>query len=108
MRLVFTAIAFAVFFHCSSWANENAVLSGPQLKACAVALLEYERFARKAPVEHYTVWVTESPEGIEVAFIPYGPDDKVTTLGGASESGDGIQYLISKDTFKVVRVTFSR
>ena len=107
-RLMLITIVAAAFLHSSGWASENSVLSGAQLKACMAALAEYERFAHKAPTEHYTVWVTDLPEGIEVVFVPYGPNDKITTRGGTSEYGDEIHYLISRDTFKVVRVTFAR
>jgi hypothetical protein len=108
MRLALIAIATAIFFHSSGWASEKTVLSGQQLAACLVAVAEYERFAQRAATEHRTVVVSDLAEGIEVAFVPYGPNDKITTLGGTSEYGDGIQYLISRDTFEVLRVTFSR
>ncbi len=108
MRLVLITIAAAIFLHSSGWASERTVLSGQQLKACMAALAEYERCARKAPIEHYTVWVTDLPEGIEVAFVPLGPNDEITTMGGISEYGDEIHYLISRDTFEVVHVTFAR
>ena len=108
MRLAVITIVVAIFLHSSGWASEKTILSGQQLKACMVALAEYERFAQKAPTEHYTVWVTDLPEGIEVVFVPYGPNDKTTMKGGGSEYGDEIHYLISRDTFEVVRVTFAR
>lgn len=108
MRLTLVVIVTMIWLHSPTWAQEKAVLSGQQLKACMIALTLYDRFSNKADPEHHTVVVTDLQEGIEVAFIPYGPNDEITTMGGTSPYGEGIQYLVSRDTFEVLSVTFSR
>jgi hypothetical protein len=87
--------------------GEVTRLTGPQLKACVVAL---DRFAKETPDAHlanYTVEVSTEREGFEVAFVPLHPLGR-TARGGETALGKEVHYVVSKQGFEIVRTFWGR
>ena len=94
--------------------QEVVVIKGPELVACSVALEKFRREESKSSVENYSIEVTESPTAFEVVFIPNQPPQdpksgrREITLGGKTIYGREVHYVVSKDTYKVIRTSFAR
>jgi hypothetical protein len=86
---------------------DRVVLTGGQLKACAIALEHFSRLPEGANIIKFQVYVDDDDENHEVIFVPIRTKEDVGR-GGIAAAGREVHYFVSKENFEVVRRSFSR
>src|SRR5690242_11182676 len=92
-----------------AWSEETVRMTGPELVACSVALAKFKAEETKSDIKNYTVYVSENETTYEVVFVPNSPPSKTESgilelhLGGGTVLGREVHYIVSKDSYTIVR-----
>jgi hypothetical protein len=118
--LLIAVTAIAVVARCG--ATEFRELSGPEAEAVALALKVFKskqgsKDESGKPVygdlKHYTIELSRDGDRLEIDFGPeFGPKDKgpdgMTTVGGATQYGWAVTYIVSLKQMKIVDEHYSK
>lgn len=80
-------------------------LSGLQLRAGVIALLEFEK--QSYDIKNYKILIRSASDLTEVVFIPNISINGESIRGGENSFGKGIHYFIS-NLGKIEKVTFAK
>jgi hypothetical protein len=122
MLRAFFICAIAFTLAVRTGAAEPREISGREAEAVALALKLFKskqgsKDQSGHPVygdlQHYTIELRRDGIRLEVAFVPgFGPKDKgpdgTHTLGGATQYGWAVVYVISLDKMKIVDEHYAR
>lgn len=84
-------------------------LSGPQLKASAIALEAFTKDFKSWDIQNYSIGVRETLDVFEVWLSPNldpGTDFSDHIAYGLNKFGKEVHYTISKGRYEVIRVRF--
>jgi hypothetical protein len=108
---MFWILAFAALLSasmCNANQTEKAKLTGPQLRASAVALEDFLKGADAPDLDKFSVEIFELDDSYEVVFVPNQLSGQPTVRGGETVFGKEVHYLISKNSNKIIRKSFAR
>ena len=88
-----------------SGAPETSI-SGPQVRAIAIAYAEFAK-ATHHVLDRYEVVVVVCDDAFEVVFVP-GPDPGTTIRGGRTSAGPERHVWISRTDYSLLRSTYAR
>jgi hypothetical protein len=118
LLFVFCALSFSI---AAANAGEDP-LDAPHMSLAAaqsipVALERFRNDQPKAVVAHFSVYIREQTEAVEVEFVPDASpldskcgdkDCAVSVDSGSSVYGYGLTYVIQKSTHRILKVIRSR
>lgn len=112
--VIMASVLVGIFFAPVAQPEETYVITGSALMACAVALEDFRNHESGSNIENFIVHIRDNVGAFEVIFVPnqtpQDPDSTTynLTVGGKTSYGREVHYVISKDTYEVVRKHFAR
>jgi hypothetical protein len=79
-------------------------MRGSEAAAVAAAVAEFKNIYAKPDLRHYSVRYVRQRDALEITFVP--DLDRRGTIGGETDYGPEMTYLISLTTFKVLHYNF--
>jgi len=102
-----TAAAGCVFTSASAL-GDSASLRALDAKAVCVALAECQRTSPKADLRHFSIIVDRDGNNYDIVFLPdRGPGEELL-VGGSTKYGAEVHYIISRRTFKILKMHLAR
>jgi hypothetical protein len=87
-------------------ASSAADMRGAEAEAIAVAVSAFKKIYAKPDLKHYSVQYVRRGSNLQITFTP--DSGRQNIIGGATEYGPAMTYVISLRTFKIVRYNFWR
>ena len=113
MNVRLVAVALILLLTHSSWSAETAMiknvkLSGPELKAAAIALERFRTQESRSDLANFASWIEDHPDSFEVVLVPLPASGHPYPRGGTTEFGREVHYTVSKDKYEIIRTSFGR
>ena len=113
MVSAFRVVAFFAAFAACMMSSSPTRADSPSVraldaKAICVALVEYQRTSPKADLRHFSIIVDRERNNYDIVFLPdRGPGEELL-VGGSTKYGAEVHYIISRRTFKILKMHLAR